>query len=273
MQSEELRAIVLAAIGTIAPEADLRQLAPQRPLREQIDLDSMDWLNLGAELQHRLSIEIPPADQQRLDTLDAIIGYLAARKAGPPAPAPSAGITGRLAGPAAAAAAPASTRHWVAGTPVTVRPMQPEDRAAEAEFVQHLSPEARYLRFMVTMSGLSDDKLDYLTRVDQDRHVALVAAAEQGDAPALLGVARYIVDDTGTGCEFAIAIDDAWHGTGLAGILMQALVDHARRRGLATMEGLVLRTNTTMLRFARQLGFEQHRDPQDRDTVKVRRAL
>lgn len=269
MQDEELRAIVLAAIGTIAPEADLRQLAPQRPLRDQVDLDSMDWLNLGAELQHRLSIEIPLADQHRLDTLDGIIGYLAARKAMPPAP--SAPVAGRPATPPAAA--PASTRHWVAGTPVTVRPMQPGDRAAEAEFVHRLSAEARYLRFMVTMSGLSDDKLDYLTRVDQDHHVALVAAAEQGGAPVLLGVARYIVDDTGTGCEFAIAIDDAWHGTGLAGILMQALVDHARQRGLATIEGLVLRTNTTMLRFARQLGFERHQDPQDPDTVKVRRAL
>ncbi|HJV72477.1 MAG TPA: GNAT family N-acetyltransferase [Ideonella sp.] len=266
MDSDEIRAVVLAAIGTIAPEADLRQLAPARPLREQIELDSMDWLNLGAELQHRLSIEIPPADQQRFDTLDAIVGYLAARGAAlpPPAsPAPAVGLPAVL----------PCTRHWVAGTAVTVRPMQPGDRAAEAEFVQHLSPEARYLRFMVTMRSLSDGKLDYLTRVDQDHHVALVAAAEQGGQPALLGVARYIVDNTGTGCEFAIAVDDAWHGTGLAGILMQALVDHARRRGLATMEGLVLRTNTAMLRFARQLGFEQHRDPQDRDTVTVRRAL
>jgi hypothetical protein len=51
------------------------------------------------------------------------------------------------------------------------------------------------------------------------------------------------------------------------------LIDVARSRSLATMEGTVLTTNTRMLKFTRQLGFVQQRDPEDRDTVRVARSL
>ena len=54
---------------------------------------------------------------------------------------------------------------------------------------------------------------------------------------------------------------------------MHALMATARSRGLVTMEGLVLRTNARMLRFARQLGFKQQRDFEDRDAVRVMCSL
>jgi acetyltransferase len=151
--------------------------------------------------------------------------------------------------------------------------MRPDDRDLEAEFVRHLSGDARYKRFMATMRELSDAKLRYLTDVDQVRHVALVATADVGGRQVELGVARYIVDPVGTGCEFAIAVDDAWQGSGLAGMLMHALMGVARARGLASMEGVVLAANSRMLNFTRQLGFGVERDPQDRQTLRVVRAL
>jgi acetyltransferase len=154
-----------------------------------------------------------------------------------------------------------------------VRPIRADDLPLEADFVRHLSSESRYERFMVTVGELSARKLEYLTDVDQLRHVALVATTAQDGRETIVGVVRYIVDPAGTGCEFAVAIDDAWHGTGLAGILMQALIDIARARGLRTMEGFVLAANAPMLRFARQLGFRVRRDPEDRDTVHVERSL
>jgi len=145
--------------------------------------------------------------------------------------------------------------------------------ALEADFVQHLSMESRYKRFMVTVRELPESKLKYLTDVDQVRHVAFAATVERDGREALVGVARYVVDASGRGCEFAIAVDDAWQGTGLAGILMQALIDVARARGLATMEGSVLATNTRMLKFMPQLGFAVQHNPQDSGTVRVVRAL
>ena len=263
--SEEIRRAVLSTIESIAPDADAQRLPTDQPLRQAIELDSMDWLNVITGLEERFSIEIPEYDYAKLDTVDMIVDYVAARQALPTCqPTPMS---------AEAALALPCTRHLIHGTMVTVRPMRSSDAALEADFVQHLSAQARYNRFMVTLRALPPAKLTYLTQVDQDRHVALVATVDRSGTETLVGVARYVVDAAGTGCEFAIAIDDAWQGCGLGGVLMHALMSVARSRGLATMDGLVLRANTAMLRFARQLGFERQRDTEDRDTVRVVRTL
>jgi acetyltransferase len=164
-------------------------------------------------------------------------------------------------------------RHALGGVEVTVRPMRAADLPLEAEFVRRLSAQSRYERFMVTLSELPAAKLKLLTDVDQVHHVALVATVAGDGGEAMVGVVRYIVDASGSGCEFAIAIDDGWHHSGLAGILMQALIEVARSRGLRTMEGFVLAANAPMLHFAHQLGFEVRRLAEERDTVHVVRAL
>lgn len=264
MNAEELRNAVLATIASIAPETDVGALRPDQPLRQQIDLDSIDWLNVVVGLCDQLSVDIPETDIGKLTTLDSITAYLAA------CPARHGRIQGG--GPVGAFDLPC-TRHTINGVPVTVRPMRPSDMAIEADFVQRLSSESRYDRFMVTVHELTQTKLRYLTDVDQLRHVALIATIERDGGEVMIGVVRYAVDAVGSGCEFAVAVDDAWHGSGLAGILMNALIDVARRRGLSTMEGTVLAVNSRMLRFTRQLGFRQERDPADRETVRVVRAL
>ena len=265
MDIKEIRAAVQATIESVAPGTDVQRIRPDRPLREQLDLDSMDWLNVIVELHHRVGIEIPESDYGRLETLETMVAYVASRRAEPAAePRPAA---------AAAPAALPSTSHIVNGTAVTVRPIRPEDTPLEADFVRHLSSDARYNRFMLTLRELSQAKLKYLTDVDQVRHVALLATVDREGSRVEVGVVRYIVDPAGTGCEFAIAVDDAWQGCGLAGILMRALMDIARSRGLATMEGIVLATNGRMLRFMRQLGFRLQRDPDDFDTFRVARSL
>ena len=217
-------------------------------------------------LCERLSIDIPESDYGRLATLDSIVDYVAACQADRDrAPARAA--------PAAAPAALPCTRHFLRGTAVTVRPMRAADASLETDFVGRLSRESRYERFMTTVRELPQSKLRDLTDVDQVRRVALVAVAERDGRDAMIGVARYAVDGAGTGCEFAVVIDDDWKGSGLAGILMLALMSVARSRGLKTMEGSVLAINSAMLKFMRQLGFSQERDPGDAQTVRVVRAL
>ena len=263
LEIDAIRRAVLATIEAIAPETDVQRLHPDQPLRQQIELDSMDWLNVIAGLHERLAVDVPESDHRQLATINSIIDYVACRPAGPPGQPL----------PAKETAALPCTLHVVNGTPVTLRPIRPDDVPLEADFVRHLSTEARYQRFMVTVRELPEKKLHYFTDVDQVRHVALVAAVDRHGQQAIVGVVRYIVDPGGSTCEFAIAIDDAWQGSGLAGILMHALIDVARSRGLGTMEGFVLATNTRMLKFTRQLGFSQQRHPEDRDTVRVVRSL
>ncbi len=79
MNDDEIRAGVLATLLTIAPEFAGEPLAPDRALREQVDLDSMDWLNVMVGLHQRFGVDIPGADYARLTTLDGIAAYLAQR--------------------------------------------------------------------------------------------------------------------------------------------------------------------------------------------------
>lgn len=79
MDESTLRRQVLEALQGIAPEVEPATLRGDRPLRDEVDLDSMDWLRFLAALHQRLGVDIPEADYQRLTTLDALIAYLRQR--------------------------------------------------------------------------------------------------------------------------------------------------------------------------------------------------
>ncbi|MDX1984676.1 MAG: acyl carrier protein [Bryobacteraceae bacterium] len=79
MNTLEMKQIVAEAMAQIAPEADLNSVPGGANLRETLDIDSFDFLNLLIELGKRLKIEIPEADYGRLGTLDSLAVYLAER--------------------------------------------------------------------------------------------------------------------------------------------------------------------------------------------------
>ncbi len=159
------------------------------------------------------------------------------------------------------------------GTPVTIRPIRPEDSGMEQEFVRHLSDDSRYFRFMGSLRELPSKKLKSFTEIDYDRHMAFVATIKCEDREVEIGVARYVAVDPPCSCEFAIAVDDAWQGKGVAGLLMISLIDAARASGFKTMEGIVLAGNHKMLKFARQLGFKCYHRPGEADTVHLELRL
>jgi acyl carrier protein len=75
-----LRTAVLSVLGEIAPEADLDRVRSDVPLREQLDLDSMDMLNFAVGLHAALGVDIPEADYGKLATVDACVAYLEKRR-------------------------------------------------------------------------------------------------------------------------------------------------------------------------------------------------
>lgn len=79
MNAAEVRAGVLAELKRIAPELEETDLAPAKPLREQVDLDSMDWLNFIVALHERFRVDIPESDYAQLGTLDETVAYLQRR--------------------------------------------------------------------------------------------------------------------------------------------------------------------------------------------------
>lgn len=81
MTRDELAAVFLEELGALAPEAELAALDREADLRDAIDLDSMDMLNLAIALHRRLGVEIPERDVGRLTTLAGALDYLAQRLA------------------------------------------------------------------------------------------------------------------------------------------------------------------------------------------------
>jgi len=79
MSEEDMRTILLDELARIAPEIDGAAANPAGDLREEFDIDSMDFLNLVTALHERLGIDIPEADYPQLFTLDDAATYLAAR--------------------------------------------------------------------------------------------------------------------------------------------------------------------------------------------------
>ena len=79
MTPEELKLVIIEALTRIAPEIDPASIESRASVRDQLDLDSMDFLNFVLALHDRLRIDIPEADYPRLSTLDGAAAYLAAK--------------------------------------------------------------------------------------------------------------------------------------------------------------------------------------------------
>ena len=84
MTDTELRDLLLDVLSEIAPEADAGDLDPTADLRDELDLDSMDMLNVATGLEERLGISVPEADYPRLRTLEDAVEYLRAHQPATP---------------------------------------------------------------------------------------------------------------------------------------------------------------------------------------------
>jgi len=76
---EEIRSEVMQSLLGVAPEARPESLKPDQELREQLEIDSYDFLNFIIALDKRLKVSIPESDYQHLATLDSCVEYLARR--------------------------------------------------------------------------------------------------------------------------------------------------------------------------------------------------
>jgi acyl carrier protein len=79
MKDDEIKATVLRVIGDIAPEAALEQIDPTVDLREQLDLDSMDLLNIMIGIHEATGVDIPEADYPQMASLNGSVTYLRSR--------------------------------------------------------------------------------------------------------------------------------------------------------------------------------------------------
>ena len=168
------------------------------------------------------------------------------------------------------------------GVSCVVRPIHPDDAQMLQRLVQQLSPESRFFRFASNAHELSPSMLARFTLIDYDREMALVAVVKEHSATAsgeiveserIVGVSRYITNPDQSSCEFALLVADDFKGKGLGSRLMESIMDVARDKGLAEIEGLVLAKNSDMLDLMKNLGFSSKRYAEDPDFNLVSHAL
>ncbi len=168
------------------------------------------------------------------------------------------------------------------GGQYTVRPIHPNDAQMLQGFVQHLSPESRYSRFVSSLRELPPSMLARFTLIDYDREMALVAVRKERSANAdgeiaeterIVGISQYVTNVDQTSCEFSLVVADDMTGKGLGSRLMESVMDVAREKGLAEIEGIVLAKNPGMLKLMKNLGFAIKPFAEDPDFMLVTHAL
>jgi acyl carrier protein len=79
------RDTILGIISNVAPEAELEGIDDEADIRDELDIDSMDFLDVLVGVAERLGVEIPEADYGEVQTLAALVRYVDERRQGQPA--------------------------------------------------------------------------------------------------------------------------------------------------------------------------------------------
>ncbi|MEA2389917.1 MAG: hypothetical protein QOK31_26 [Solirubrobacteraceae bacterium] len=137
------------------------------------------------------------------------------------------------------------------GLVVELRPIRPDDKTELASALDRLSPESRRRRFLTAKPRFTSGELRYLTEVDGENHVALVAVTPDGH---IAGVGRFVrLPEAPETAEFAIVVGDAVQGQGLGSALAVALADAARARGVRRFAATALSDNVAVHRLLRTI--------------------
>ena len=154
------------------------------------------------------------------------------------------------------------------GTPVTIRPIRPEDEPLMVRFHGTLSDRSVYQRYLHPISldaRITHERLTRICFIDYDRELALVAdhRDEHTKEHEILGVGRIIKAHGVNEAEFAILIADRFQRQGLGTMLLRTLVQVGRDEGLDRLIADILPDNHDMQRLCKQLGFHLYDNPED----------
>ena len=141
-----------------------------------------------------------------------------------------------------------------AGRRVEIRALKPDDRDGLLAVVARSSPQSLYRRFFAVKRHFTEPEVEFFLHVDFINHVALVAVADEGGQPAIVGGTRYVVVEPGK-AEVAFTVVDQYQGQGLGRALMHHLAAIARSAGIKELIAEVLPDNIPMLKVFEKSGF------------------
>jgi acetyltransferase len=156
------------------------------------------------------------------------------------------------------------------GSPVTLRPIRPEDEALLDELFKSLSEETMRFRFFQIIREMTHETLTRYCSLDYDREVGMVAEMHS-DKRKIIGAGRLILEPGRKTGEFAVVVGDQWQGQGLGSKLMDCIVEIGKDMDLETVYGLVSSDNPKMLALCAKKGFRTERF--DEELTKATLAL
>jgi len=156
-----------------------------------------------------------------------------------------------------------TTHHSINGGNITIRPIKQTDIFLEKDFIHNLSAEAKHYRFLGGVSELSNAQLTKLCDVDYHDSMAFVAIAKDNDTELEIGVARYCKADLKEQHELALVVADKYRHSGLSELLLNTLVDYARKHNVKSLYSMELYDNQDMKDLAHKFGMNAVADPDD----------
>ena len=140
------------------------------------------------------------------------------------------------------------------GTIASVRPAQPSDHAALRRFFHELSPESRRNRFFLSSEPADSLLATFEANLDPSRALTLLVHRYRSDDVCPVAVASYFAGGEKR-AEVAFAVDDSFHGKGVATVLLERLAVIAANHGIEEFQASTLQDNSAMLEVFRDSGF------------------
>jgi len=158
------------------------------------------------------------------------------------------------------------------GTPVTLRPIRPEDEPMWHAMLADASEQSLLFRFRHVFKGTTHEMATRYCYIDYDREMAIVAEIEDEGERKLAGVGRMVADPDLVTVEYAVFVSDPWQGKGLGTQLTDYCIEIARNAGVQQFLAETTKDNLGMLAIFHSRGFETKMAFED-DTVLVSKEL
>lgn len=160
----------------------------------------------------------------------------------------------------------------IGGETFDLRPLNPADERRLQEFFYSHTKETLLLRYNFHPKQLSREKSCSLVSVDQSKDLALCIVRQHGSVLEIQAVGRYYLVESNNSCEVAFVTRERHHGKGMATILLQEMINIAKKRGIATMVAFVRSDNKPMLTVFERAGFKRLRS-EEPDEVNLQLKL
>ncbi len=152
-----------------------------------------------------------------------------------------------------------------------VRPAQPSDAQALAEFFEHVSREDLRFRFLTALQKVGGEMLDMLVSVDHDRTENFLAFTS--DEKTIIATAMIAADADRERAEVALAIRSDFKKRGISWTLLEYVANWARDKGIKVLESVESREHHAAIELEREMGFTANEYPGDSTLILLRADL